>query len=185
MNLTFRPVDVDSDADAATIQAWVTQPYARYWGMLTATPEEVRTAYADIATSAHQEAFLGLHDGEPVFLAERYDPAQDPVGKHYAVGPGDVGMHLLVAPVTTPIAGFTRFVMDAVIDFLFADQQVQRIVVEPDVRNDKIQDLNADVGFKKAKIIGLPDKDAWLSFLTRAQFNDARNNSPSVEGYAR
>lgn len=168
MRFTFRPVD--AQADAALLHEWMTRDYARFWGMLGSSVEEVRTMYAGIADSEHHEAWLGCRDGDPVFLMERYDPGHDPVGAHFSPRPGDVGMHLLVAPADVPIPGFTRSALRCVLEFLFADSQVQRIVVEPDVRNDKIQALNAVLGFDKARVIRLPDKEAWLSFCTREQF---------------
>jgi hypothetical protein len=47
------------------------------------------------------------------------------------------------------------------------------VVVEPDVRNAKIQALNERMGFRKQRIVTLPDKEAWLSFCTRDQYATA------------
>lgn len=169
MSFAFRPVDAPTDA--ALLHDWFGQDRARYWGMLTASVDDVRDMYAGISSSANHDAFLGSGSGSaggaPEFLMERYDPALDPVGAHFTIKDGDVGMHLLVAPTGEPVHGFTRSVMTAVLGFLFADPTVQRIVVEPDVRNEKIQALNAVVGFEPAAVIHLPDKDAQLSFCTR------------------
>jgi len=52
----------------------------------------------------------------------------------------------------------------------FADPAVRRVVVEPDVRNDKIAALNAAVGFEVVRTIELADKRAALSFCTREAF---------------
>ncbi|MGK5643545.1 GNAT family N-acetyltransferase, partial [Streptomyces sp. URMC 126] len=79
--------------------------------------------------------FLGLHDGRPAFLMERYCPAHvELVGVHEA-RPGDVGMHFLVAPTDTPLHGFTRAVIGTVMEMLFSDPATRRVVVEPDIRN--------------------------------------------------
>ena len=77
-------------------------------------------------------------------------------------------MHLLVGPPEKPKPGFTTAVFRSVLEFLFADERTQRIVVEPDVRNTKIAALNVRMGFVPAGIISLPDKEAVLSFCTRA-----------------
>ena len=159
--------------DVVTLHDWVTQPYARYWGLLTASVADVHAEYLRIAESAHHQAFLGEHDGRPAFLMERYEPAYDAVGQVYDVAPGDIGMHVLVGPPVTPIAGFTGAVFETIMDSLFSDPLVDRVVVEPDVRNAKIQALNARMGFRKHSVVQLPDKQAWLSFCTREQYADA------------
>jgi Acetyltransferase (GNAT) domain len=51
---------------------------------------------------------------------------------------------------------------------------VDRVVVEPDARNTKIQALNSRLGFRPAGVVTLPDKEALLSFCTQADFQSAR-----------
>jgi hypothetical protein len=169
--LSLRPFNVA--ADVTTLHSWVTQPYAQYWGLLHASVGDVRAEYARIAAAEHHHAFLGEHDGRASFLMERYLPAYDAVGQVYDVASGDVGMHVLVGPPVVPLAGFTGAVFETIMDSLFKDPLVDRVVVEPDVRNVKIQALNARMGFRKHSIVTLPDKQAWLSFCTRDQYADA------------
>ncbi|WP_427889808.1 GNAT family N-acetyltransferase [Kribbella sp. GL6] len=169
--LSLRPFDLDTDVEV--LHSWVTQPYARYWGLLDASVDDVRAEYLRIASTAHHRAFLGEHDGRAAFLMERYAPASDAVGQVYDVAPGDVGMHVLVGPPVARIGGFTGAVFETIMDSLFSDPLVDRVVVEPDVRNAKIQALNARMGFRKHSIVTLPDKQAWLSFCTRDQYGDA------------
>ena len=163
----------DLTEDVSTLHGWVTQPYARYWGLLTASVEDVHAEYLRIERSGHHRAFLGEHDGRPAFLMERYEPSYDAVGAVYDVAPGDIGMHVLVGPPDAPISGFTAAVFETILDSLFSDPLVDRIVVEPDVRNVKVQALNERMGFRKHSIVDLPDKQAWLSFCTRDQYAEA------------
>lgn len=169
--LSLRPFDLATDV--TTLHRWVTQPYAEYWGLLTASVADVQAEYERIERSGHHRAFLGEHDGRPAFLMERYEPAHDPVGQVYDPAPGDIGMHVLVAPPVRQISGFTGAVFETILDYLFSDPLIDRIVVEPDVRNTKIQALNDRMGFRKHSIVTLPDKQAWLSFCTRDQYADA------------
>jgi RimJ/RimL family protein N-acetyltransferase len=141
--------------------------------MQDAGPEEVERAYTEIAADEHHHAYLGLHDGEPAFLMEKYDPAQRELVGLYEPQPGDVGMHFLVAPAERPIHGFTKAVITAVMEFLFADPAVRRVVVEPDVGNKAVHALNAAVGFVPEREIQKPEKKALLSFCTREQFEKA------------
>ncbi|MEV0285733.1 MULTISPECIES: GNAT family N-acetyltransferase [unclassified Kribbella] len=169
--LSLRPFDLTEDVP--TLHGWVTQPYAQYWGLLDASVDDVRAEYRRIESTGHHRAFLGEHDGRPAFLMERYEPSYDAVAKTYDVAPGDVGMHVLVAPPQARIPGFTGAIFETILDSLFSDPLIDRVVVEPDVRNTKIQALNERMGFRKHSIVDLPDKQAWLSFCTRDQYAEA------------
>jgi siderophore synthetase component len=164
------PLDLDRDLDL--LHAWVTHPRSHYWGLQGATPERVREEYQKIADNPHHHAWLGLDDDEtPLFLAETYDPAHSELARHYDVPAGDMGMHVLVAPPTgRPRSGVTSAVMRAVMDFCFADSRIERVVVEPDVRNEAIARKNAEVGFVEERHVRLHDKVARLSFCTRAAY---------------
>lgn len=167
MNLV--PLDLDRDLDL--LHAWVTHPRSHFWGLQGATPEQVRAEYQKIADNPHHHAWLGADDdGTPLFLAETYDPAHSELAEHYDVQPGDIGMHVLVAPPERPRSGTTSAVMRAVMDFCFADPRVRRVVVEPDVRNEAIARKNAEVGFVAERHVPLRDKVARLSFCTRVAY---------------
>jgi hypothetical protein len=186
MSFTFRCLDPKSDAPL--LHSWVTRPYASFWGMLSASIEDVVEEYVKIQASGHHHALLGLDGGVPAFLMEEYLPASSPLAGLYAVQPGDVGMHLLVAPPSdAPVAGYTTSVMDAVLDRLFAVPGVERIVVEPDARNTKIHALNERLGFRPAGVVTLPDKDALLSFCSHSDYLAARTalnalSTPIMQG---
>ncbi|MGW4561192.1 GNAT family N-acetyltransferase [Streptomyces sp. NPDC004561] len=171
MRFTIRPLDPLTDG--LLLHGWVTHPKAAFWMMGDARPEDVERAYLEIAADEHHDAFLGLLDGEPVFLMERYDPAHRELVGLYEPEPGDVGMHFLVAPTDTPVHGFTRAVITAVMTYLFEDPATRRVVVEPDVRNTAVHALNAAVGFVPEREIRKPEKRALLSFCTRERFTKA------------
>ncbi|WP_028265560.1 GNAT family N-acetyltransferase [Arthrobacter sp. MA-N2] len=186
MTFTFRPVD--PAADALLLHSWVSAARARFWGMVSATVQDVAEEYTRIADSGHHQAFLGLDGGVPAFLMERYRPEESPLASVYNVQPGDTGMHLLVAaPAGPSIPGYTTCVMQSVMAHLFEDPGTARIVVEPDARNHKIHLLNQRVGFRASCLVTLPAveqapgcteahqpetrKEALLSFCTRADFH--------------
>ncbi|MFJ5613674.1 GNAT family N-acetyltransferase [Streptomyces sp. NPDC093221] len=172
LDFTFRPVDPLADADL--LHTWVTHPKAGFWLMGDASRYDVERAYTEIAQAPYEEAFLGLQDGRPVFLMERYDPARVELVGLYPAQPGDVGMHFLVAPCDTPVHGFTRAVIRAVMAELFADPATRRVIVEPDVRNTAVHVLNETVGFEIIERIKKPEKDAFLSICTRERFEATR-----------
>lgn len=177
MTITIEPLDVARDA--ALLHRWVTHPRSDFWMMQDATLADVVTEYGALAEHPHHDAWLGRVDGTPAFLTETYDPARST-----AVGlsdlpelrPGDLGMHVLVAPPAdgaAPVPGHTRRIFRAVMEHCFADPAVARVVVEPDVRNAKIETLNREAGFVVARVVTLPGKQAALSFCTRDAFREA------------
>ncbi|MEU3848774.1 GNAT family N-acetyltransferase [Streptomyces sp. NPDC029554] len=172
MTFTFRPLDPLHDAEL--LHAWVTHPKAAFWMMQDARLEDVERAYMEIAADEHHHAELGLQDGVPAFLMEKYDPAHRELVGLYEPLPGDIGMHFLTPPTDRPVRGFTRSVITAVMEHLFEDPAVERVVVEPDVDNKAVHTLNEAVGFVPEREIQKPEKRALLSFCTRAQFLAAR-----------
>lgn len=172
--VTLDPLDVERDLDL--LHAWVTHPRSVYWMMQDASRDDVRAEYAGIVADPHHDAWLGRVDGRPAFLAETYDPAHSPLADLPELAPGDLGMHVLVAPPEgAPVRGLTTEVFDVVMTHCFADPSVRRVVVEPDARNDKIRAKNVAAGFVELREIPLPGKTAMLSVCTRAAFEAARS----------
>lgn len=165
-------------ADAPLLHGWTSQPHARFWGMNALSVEQVREFYEELNRTPGAAGYLGTYGGTPCFLLERYNPAADPVGDCYAVRPGDVGMHLLIAPAERPITGFSLAVMRTVMAYLFSLPGVRRVVVEPDVRNHKIHALNRRVGFVHQRQIWIGSKQAYLAFCTRSQYEAAQRHAP-------
>lgn len=166
--LSIEPLSLD---DAATVQGWLAHPNSAFWQMTELSVAEVRDYFAQLASDPDQHAWLGRRDGEPAFLVESYDPARVLLNGIHDALPGDVGMHLLVAPPTGErVSGLTSAVMATVVAFLFESLGAERIVVEPDVQNRRIAAKNAEVGFRVLREIELPGKAALLSVLERERW---------------
>ncbi|UQA96228.1 GNAT family N-acetyltransferase [Streptomyces halobius] len=171
---SLRPV-VPS-ADAPLLHSWVTHPKAVFWLMQGHDLAAVEKEFARMAADPFHDAFIGLHNGTPAFLMERYDPAHRELAGIHAAEPGDVGMHFLAAPTDTPLHGFTLAVLTTVMEMLFDDPATRRVVVEPDARNTAVHALNKAVGFEVRDTVSLPSKDAYLSTCTRDQFLAAQGD---------
>ncbi|WP_296602767.1 GNAT family N-acetyltransferase, partial [Nocardioides sp.] len=165
MRVTIEPLDIERDL--ALVHAWVTHPRSAFWQMQDAGLADVAAEYRMIADDPHHHAWLGRVEGVPAFLAETYDPFHSKLAQLPELRPGDLGMHVLVAPSDRPVHGFTRTVFAAVLDHCFADPSVRRVVVEPDARNDRIRALNREFGFRELRAITLPTKEAMLSLRDR------------------
>jgi RimJ/RimL family protein N-acetyltransferase len=168
-----RPLDVGTDAEV--LHAWVTHPKSAFWMMRDAGLRDVERAYTAIAAAEHHDAFIGLHEGRPAYLVERYDPAEVELKGLYDAQRGDVGMHFLCAPTEAPLHGFTHAVITTVLAFLFEDPANERVVVEPDVHNTAVHALNAAVGFEVVGPVRKPEKEALLSVCTREKFLKSRS----------
>lgn len=170
-DIQIRPFSIKKDS--ATIYDWVTKPYATYWGMQEHTLDQVKQTYQEIVESPDHDAFIGVLNEQPIFLMERYNPSKDIIAEHYEVKKGDCGMHILVSPAEKRIPNFTWHIFSTIIEFLFHNPKTERIVVEPDVRNEKIHTLNKRAGFQYLKEIELPHKKAALAFCTRKAYEKA------------
>ena len=176
--VSIRPLDVDRDA--VRIHEWLTHPRAHYWMMTDLNEDEVRTYLEGIRDSADDAGWLGSVDGDACFYVETYTPDSLIPQNVLTTGPDDIGMHLLVAPPAGPsVHGLTDRIMAAVIDFCLkpADQGgrgAERVVVEPDARNDAIIEKNRAAGFtpitEATIMMGEVEKRALVSVCTRADF---------------
>ncbi|MFI7024081.1 GNAT family N-acetyltransferase [Micromonospora sp. NPDC049900] len=171
---TLSLTTVDPMVDAELLHGWVTQPRAVFWGMGSHTLDEVREIYEFVDALTTHHAYLIRLDDVPIGLFQTYQPAADPVGERYPVRPGDIGMHLLLAPPPGLPRALASPVGAALARFLFLDPTRDRIVVEPDVRNDAARRRLLAEGFTLAEEIDMPDKRAQLAFLTRARFEADR-----------
>ena len=163
----LRPLMIEQDV--AIIQPWYQMDYAHFWNMQNMSVEATAAFYREAAQRG-LDAYLGFDDGAPAFVVECYDPARDPLGECYPVQPGDIGMHFFVGPAQRPIRHYTRDVLRTVMAFLFDALGAERVVVEPDARNERVHRLNRLVGFVDAGTVQLPGKTARLAFCTARDF---------------
>lgn len=167
--LTVEPVR--PDRDATVVRAWLAHPASAWWQMGELDVDEVHAYLAGLDGDDHQQAWLVRRDGDAVALVETYDPARVLLADVPAVRPGDVGMHLLVAPPpedpAARVHGLTAAVMATAVRLVLDHLGAARVVVEPDVGNTAVAAKNAEVGFRVVGEVELPGKRASLAVLTR------------------
>ncbi|WP_396289510.1 GNAT family N-acetyltransferase [Curtobacterium sp. KT1] len=178
--LTVEPVD--PDRDAAVVQSWLAHPASSWWEMGDLDVDGVRDYLTGVQADPAQAAWLGRRDGEPCFLAETYDPSAVLLTDVWAAEPGDVGMHLLVAPAPAGgrVHGLTSAVMRAVVEHCRDALGARRIVVEPDVRNTAVQAKNAEVGFRALRAVDVDGKRALLSVLETDRIGVSDDDGPAA-----
>ncbi|MFG3080460.1 GNAT family N-acetyltransferase [Streptomyces parvulus] len=176
---TVRVLPLDPAEDAAVIHRWVSESRAAFWGMTELTRDQVEDVYAHMDTLDTHHAHLVVKDGEPVALLQTYEPAGDRVGECYDVEPGDIGVHLLLAPPGTEGArpGWTAALAAALLGYVLVGLDRTRIVVDPDIDNEKAIARFLRQGFTAGPAVVLPEVDlpdvylpekkAQLAFLRR------------------
>lgn len=164
---------LDPVTDLDVIHRWVTAPASRFWGLSELSRQELRDLYAYVDGLPSHHAFLVRRDGLPIVLLQTYEPENDPLGEVYEAQPGDVGIHFLLGDRGSPVRGFTTRVGRILAAFVFAAPGAQRIVIEPDVGNERAVARARLFGFTLGPQVELPDKSGRLAFLTRGDW-DAR-----------
>ncbi|MGX5771357.1 GNAT family N-acetyltransferase [Microbacterium trichothecenolyticum] len=168
-------VAADPQRDARVLQRWLADPHAAFWGMGGLSADEVREYLAGVVADPDQDAWLGLVDAVPTFFAETYDPAQVLLRGIHDPLPGDLGMHVLIAPPEgEPRHGLTDAVFATVMAWCFDGLGARRVVVEPDARNLRIRRKNVRAGFTELREVSIDEgertKTAVLSVCTRDDY---------------
>lgn len=170
----------DPTRDSELLHSWVVADRARFWMMQEHTVEEVREIYTWLDEQPTHHVYLVRRDGEPVALYQDYQPTAEEIGSRYDVRPGDLGVHFMLAEATVAQPRFTATVVGFLLARVFADPAVQRLVVEPDVRNAKAVALVKRLGFELGPVVELSTKPAQLAFLTRAAYESDRSADPAT-----
>lgn len=162
MTIAFRPIVPATDAPL--IHDWVTQPRARFWGMLERDLEEVEAIYTYIDEQPHLAAWLASVDETPVAIVQTYDPFVDEIGEFYDRRPGDIGFHLFLADDPAR-AGHTKALLTGMMRTLLTDPETRRIVLEPNIDNESSIELLIRLGATLGPVVEMPGKTAQFAFL--------------------
>lgn len=167
--LLFRKLD--PARDAALLHDWVNRPHARFWNQQGKPLAEIEAIYREqMDKGADMRLACRADTGEPLLLLWVYDPQHDVLGRHYRVRRGDRGFHLFLAPADRTTPGLTYQLMTAVVEALFAEPAVQRVVCEPHLRNQKMITRMLQLGLHRQQVVHLPNKSAALMVLERRRF---------------
>ena len=173
---------VDPDRDATVVQVWLAHPASAWWAMTDHDLDAVRAYLRGVRDDPAQAGWLLRRHGEPIAYAETYDPAAVLLTDVWDAEPGDVGMHLLVAPPPDAgrVHGLTSAVMRAVVEHCRDALGARRVVVEPDVRNTAVRRKNAEVGFRALREVDLDGKRALLSVLDAERIGVPDDDGPAA-----
>ena len=172
--LSIRPLSLEQDL--ADLHSWFNLDYARFWGAQGKPLEAVRNSYQAQLDRPGSEVLIGIEasTGRKAFLLETYAPLQDDLRHYYPALASDRGCHFFMAPATTPVHDFSYHAFGAMMDHVFRDAAIQRVVAEPDIRNRKVVTRLMQRGFERGPVLHLQYKTAQLMYLSRARHTARR-----------
>jgi RimJ/RimL family protein N-acetyltransferase len=162
-----RRADPDG-ADPDLLCRWMRSPHvAEYWRQAWPRARWEREL-RDQLGGAHSLPCVVERDDGPVLYLEVYRAARDRVASCYPAAPHDLGLHVAIGDPARTGRGLVRALLPPLTDALFAaDPECTRVILEPDVRNERaIRSFTAG-GFTPAGEISLPDKTALLMVRAR------------------
>lgn len=167
-HFAVRPVD--AARDAGVLHSWVSQERAAFWGMGDCSEARVAEIYAWMTEQEHLDALLVHIDDVPVGVLQTYDPFVDEIGDFYDRREGDLGIHLLLSDDVTR-RGRTGALVGFLLAELFGRPGVERLVLEPDARNERSCAMAERIGAERGPRVRLrtsvADKPAQFYFVTR------------------
>lgn len=166
--------EVSLKRDLGRLHAWLNSDHVLpYWKQNDPLPA-VRDTIRERANGENQTLYIGSHDHVPMSYWESYWAAHDRLAEHYDADPSDQGIHLLIGPSEYLGHGYAAPLIRAMVDFQFQHPETDRIVTEPDARNDRAIRAFAAAGFERRGEIEFPDKTAQFMVREReATTNDA------------
>lgn len=164
----FRPVELDRDL--GRLHAWLNNEHVLpYWQLNDPLPEFREELDAKL-TDDHLTPYVGTLDHVPMSYWERYWAAEDAIADYYDADPSDQGIHLLFGPPEYLGEGYAEPLLRAMTAFQFRHPETQRVVTEPDVRNDVVVHVFEQCGFEPVREIEMEEKDALLMTCDRERF---------------
>lgn len=166
--ISFRQAAMNRDL--GRLHRWLNEPHVLpYWQWNDPLPE-FRTKLAAKLEDDHQTLYIGHLDHVPMSYWESYWAVDDDLAEHYDARPTDQGIHLLIGVPEFLGHGYAEPLMRAMTAFQFRHDETDRVVTEPDVRNEKVIHVFEKCGFEPQREISLPEKDAMLMICERERF---------------
>jgi len=178
----FRQVSMEDDL--SRLHAWLNAEHVQpFWDLAEPLPV-FRESLAEKLTDTSQCCYVGHIDHVPMSYWECYWAETDEVGEHFDPKPTDQGLHLLIGPPEFVGNGLAVPLVRAMLRFQFSHPETDRVVAEPDVRNDIVRRVFKQCGFEPVREISMAEKDAMLMRCDRETFEQQvwPNDQVEVEG---
>lgn len=168
--ISFRQASVERDL--GRLHRWLGEPHVKpYWQRDYALPA-FRKYLSESIADDHHTPYVGYLDHVPMSYWESYWAADDEISDYYDAKPTDQGIHLLIGPPEYLGHGYATPLLRAMTRLQFRHRDTDRIVTEPDVRNDRVISVFENCGFEPQREIELETKDALLMLCRRERFEN-------------
>ncbi len=173
----------DHDRDMELVYDWFHAEHAKPIWKMDWPMEQLELFFRTIAANDAAHSFIGEINGEPTFNLEVYWVTGDVLGEYYEVQPDDYGTHLLIAPVDKK-KKFPSATMQTILDWLFAQPLIGRLVGEGSVDSVAALMNKVHVGFRLDRVLDMPHKRSHLNFCQREwyweRFPENKNFTPTA-----
>lgn len=160
----MRPIDLENDLEM--LHEWFNREHAVKIWQMNWPIDELETYYRLMLPSDEAHSYIIESNDEPTCNIEVYWACRDIVGDYYEVLPTDYGTHQFIAPID-PKKKFVSPSTQSMVDYVFAQPQIGKMVGEGSVDSLASMMNKAHVGFKVEKVIEMPHKKANLNFCYR------------------
>lgn len=168
--ISFREVSLPRDL--GRLHTWLNSDHVLpYWQQDDPLPQ-VRDTIERRAENEDQTLYIGYLDHTPMSYWESYWAARDRIGEYYDAAPTDQGTHLLIGPPEFLGQGYATPLLKAMTAFQFQHPETERVVTEPDVRNERAIRAFENCGFEPRHEVDLPDKTGLLMICRRDTFEE-------------
>jgi RimJ/RimL family protein N-acetyltransferase len=143
----LRPVVPDTE-EAARLVGWMSRPHVREFWEQDWPAERWNQVLAAQQAGDYTRPYLVTEADRPVVYLELYRTSRDVVSRCYPAQPHDLGLHLAVGDLPDTGRGLARALLQELLPALLrADPACDRIVVEPDARNEPARKMFSRAGF--------------------------------------
>lgn len=181
IKVSLRPVDPDHDIEM--LHEWFHRDHTLKIWQMNWSFDKLEQYYRRNHASNHMYSYIGMINGEPTFNVEIYRAVADLVGDYYDVLPDDYGTHFMIA-TTDKSKKHPVLCMRAILEWLFKEPKVGRLVGEGSVESMAALVNKAQVGFRLQKVIEMPHKKAHLNICYREwyreKFPDTQSNADKL-----
>ncbi|MFC6102229.1 GNAT family N-acetyltransferase [Olivibacter domesticus] len=164
VTVAIRPFDIDRDLEM--VHQWFNSEHAKTIWKMDWPLRELEHFYRTLLPEKWAHAYIGEINGTPTFNFEVYWATRDIVGDYFEVLPTDYGTHLFIAP-TDKQKKYPSITTQSIVDWLFAQSKVGRLVGEGAVESMAALMNKIHVGFRLQGVIVMPHKKAHLNFCYR------------------
>ncbi|ELZ31524.1 siderophore biosynthesis protein [Halogeometricum pallidum JCM 14848] len=168
--VSLRPATLERDF--GRLHAWLGYDHVKPYWQLDLPPSEFRERLAEKLSDDHLTPYVGCLDHVPMSYWECYRAADDDVANHYDARPSDRGVHLLIGPPEYLGHGYALPLLRAAVAMQFENSDAERVIAEPDARNERVIRVFERCGFESEKQFHFEEagKDAVLMVCERERF---------------